>query len=1171
MPDDAFSRTLRERRRTRDLTQADLARIAGCATVTLKRIEAGTLRPSRQLAERLLWALEVPHEERPALVRLARRPAAEPARNPYKGLRAFVEADADDFFGREALVAALLQRLAAPPRGPDGAQVRFLAVVGPSGSGKSSVVRAGLIPALRAGALPGSARWPVAVVTPGAEPLDALGQASMHLAGARGGLLLIDQGEELWTHGAPEAACAEFLRGLRELATQPGGPWVVLTLRADFYDRPLQEHGFGALVRAATEVVLPLAPDEIARAVLGPAEGAGVSVEPALLAALAADLERRPGALPLLQYALTELFERCTGARLTLAEYRAAGGVAGAIARRAEELYAGLGHPAREAARRLFLRLVQVGDAGEVTRRRVRAADLPDEEGHAAHVVECFTAYRLLTCDCDLAGGDTTVELAHEALVESWERLRAWVDGHRDELRLRRRLAEAAGEWVAVGRDPGFLATGPRLAQLEPLAALGLSAEEQAFLEASCAERDRAEVAERERQEALRESLARSEAQRLAAESARLLREGGSAELVALLALRSLELRETPQGVEALYAAARLDLPLRHFAGHQGRIYTVAYAPDGRSAVAGGQDLAIVQWDVASGAVLRHLAGHTGNVRALAFSPDGLLLASGAQDATVRLWDAVSGRERAVFPHEGPVDTVAFTPDGRGLLTSGKFPAVRLWDVATGALRAVLDTGARLINDAAFSPDGGTVFAQCADDRTLCWPVGAAAEQILPECRDSRTIRCSPDGRLLLTSHPGEYAARLWDATTGACLRVLAGHADQVQWATFARGGAWVITSSNDGSSRVWDVASGAELRRLAGHDNIIWAHATSPDGRHLLTGGLDGTASLWDLSYASAPPTFRGHDAGVLAADLSADGRSAVTVSDDLTLRVWDVSSGEEQARWRPLPVYLAHGGLALIAGRGRALLGCADGVARVVDLASGAVVHGLAGHSDRIWGVAASPDGATLLTAGSDRTARLWDAASGQQIHVLRGHGDLVVGARFTADGRLAVTGSDDGTVRLWDSATGCEVLRLADPRFPMTCADVTPDGRAALTGSADGTVRLWDLALGSELWRAGGHRGYLNTARVSPDGRLGLTAGTDRTARLWDLATGRELQRYVGHAGGVNSAIFAPDGWHVLTASGDRTARLWQLDWRDAARELRSRLPRGVEGWRSWGVEE
>jgi len=1160
MVDDTFTRTLRERRRDRDLTQAELARAAGCATVTLKRIEAGDLRPSRQLAERLLWALDVPTEERATLVRLARRASPELTRNPYKGLRAFDVADADDFFGREVLVAALLRRLAAPVESPDGS-ARFLAVVGPSGCGKSSVVRAGLIPALRAEALPGSTHWPLAVMTPGPAPLEALDEATRTLADARsGGLLLVDQAEELWTLSPDEAVRRTVLCRLCELALRPDGPWVVLTLRADFYDRPLQDHSFGTLVRAATEVMLPLAPDELARAVVGPAELSGLSVEPALLAAIVTDIEQRPGALPLLQYALTELFERRSVVRLTLASYLEIGGVAGALAGRADELYGALDGETRPLARQLFLSLVQIGEGGQVTRRRARASDMPNDDGRIALVVERFTAHRLLTRDCEPATRAATVELAHEALIDSWELLRGWIDGHRDQLHLRRSLALATGEWLAAGRDPGFLAVGPRLAQLEQLDKAGPNADERAFLEASAVERGRAEAAERAGQERLRESLARSEAQRLAAEAGRLVRDGGSAELAALLALRSLELRGTTQGVEALYAVAQRDLPVRHFVGHSGRLYTVAYAPDGRSVVAGGQDCVVLQWEVTSGALLRRLEGHTGNIEKLAFSSDGRLLASAASDKSVRLWDAATGALRAVLPHPAGLRAAVFAPDGRRLLTFGRFPFLQIWDITNGALLQRFDTSAPLVIAAVFAPDGASILAHLVDGRTISWRIGdIAAETILPECVHAASITISPDGQLLLTSHPIQFTARLWNAATGKPLRSFTGHRDMVHYATFTPDGARVITSSNDASARVYDVMTGAELQCLAGHSNSIWEHALSPEGRFLLTGGTDGAASLWDLAYGPDLPTLRGHQAGVIAADIADGGRTLFTVGDDLTIRGWDGATGAERACWRLIPAFTTHGGLELIAGGPHAVIGCNDGVVRVVNLAAGEVGRALHGHRDRVWGVAASPDGSRLLSASGDCTARLWNTASGEPLAVLEGHTDLVVGAAFTPDGRFAVTGSDDGTVRLWDVADGREVHRLVDPRFPMTCVAVTPDGRSVLTGSADGTVRLWEIASGHERWRAAGHRGYLNTARTSADGRLGLTAGSDRTARLWDLAEGRELQRYAGHAGGVNAALFVPGGRHILTASADGTVRIWHLDWRDVARALRGRLRR------------
>lgn len=1147
MPDDAFARALRERRRALDLTQAAFASRVGCATITLKRIETGTLRPSRELAERIVRLLELPAAERDELVWRARRaPAAHEPANPYKGLRAFDEADAPDFFGREATLAALLERLASPAP-------RFLAVVGPSGSGKSSLARAGLVPAVRRGALPGIGQR-VAMITPGVRPLDALDAAVKRLA--PGGLLLVDQIEELWALCPHEAERAAFLRRLVELA-RGDGPLVVATLRADFYDRPLHHHAFGTLLRERTEVLLPLTPDEIARAVAAPAERAGVGVDAALVAACVADAERRAGALPLLQYALTELWDRRADGRLALDAYRAVGGVGGALTSRADALYDALDGDDQDVARQVFLRLVQPGEAGDATRRRARVAELPGGED-AGLVVELFARHRLLTLDREAAGA--TVELAHEALIDGWGRLRAWVEEFRDDLRTHRRLTQAAAEWRAAGRDASFLAAGARLAQFEALERVELNAEERAYLARSVAERERAAADERARQEALREALAQSEARRLAAEALKLLREGGSAELITLLALRSLDLRYTPQGDEALCGAARLALPVQHFAGHTGRIYCVAYAADGATAITAGQDFTIRQWDVGGGAELRRFVGHTGNIRGLAFSPDGRLIASGSDDQTARIWDVTSGATICTLPHRGEIRGMAFALDGRRLLTWSLEPLVRQWDVATGQL---LDTHVApdLVLAAALSPDGHHIVACLIRGRTVRWRGASDTPEQLPaEGGDVAAVSFSPDGALLLTAHPVERVARLWDAGDGRLLRVFQGHADIVQYASFTPDGAAVVTSSNDSSVRLWDGSSGAEIQRFTGHNNLIWQHAVSPDGRFLLTGGTDGIASLWALDHRPCPPLLRGHTLGVMVAAYTSDGRLAVTVGEDRALCVWDAASGEKVHRWHVLPDITLHGGMACVPGMHAVALACNDGVGRIVDLNTGVVRQSLMGHTRRIWGTAVSPDGRTVLTTSSDRTARLWDVASGVTLRVLTGHTDLVVGAAFSPDGRLLATGSDDGTVRLWDVASGVEVQRLVDPRFPMVYAAVTPDGQHVLTGSADGTVRLWDCASAGEVWRASGHHGYINSVQIAPSGRLALTAGQDRVARLWDVAAGAALRSFAGHTGGVYAAGFSPDERFVITGSGDGTARIWHLDWCDTASALRERLLRG-----------
>ena len=391
------------------------------------------------------------------------------ARNPYKGLRAFEEVDAADFFGREALTEHLLERLAT---------TRFLAVVGPSGSGKSSVVRAGLVPGLRSGALPGSEEWQVAHMFPGAYPLEELEAALLRIAPAPGSLidlledgelgllralkriladdggelvLVVDQLEEVFTLVEDETRRVQFLAMLERAVADPRSRLrVVTTLRADFYDRPLLYSGFAELLRDYVEALVPLTPDQFERAIVGPAERVGVSLEPGLLTEMVADVVTEPGALPLLQYALTELHERREDNMLTQDAYRAIGGVSGALAGRAEEIYAFLGDRAQEASRQLFLRLVTLGEGTEDTRRRVDRAELEavevDQEG-MNEAVSAFGGSRLLSFDRDPRTGTATVEVAHEALLREWGRLRRWIDAAREEVRLHRRLATAAREW----------------------------------------------------------------------------------------------------------------------------------------------------------------------------------------------------------------------------------------------------------------------------------------------------------------------------------------------------------------------------------------------------------------------------------------------------------------------------------------------------------------------------------------------------------------------------------------------------------------------------------------------------------------------------------------------------------------------------------------------------
>ncbi|HEX5591282.1 MAG TPA: BTAD domain-containing putative transcriptional regulator, partial [Candidatus Limnocylindrales bacterium] len=470
--------------------------------------------PSPELVRIESWILtQDPRLDAPVL-----ETAGPAPRNPFKGLRSFGEADHADFFGREGLVRHLLGRIEAVSR-----RHRLLVLVGPSGSGKSSVVRAGLVPALRAGAIDGSGRWRIATMAPGTSPFrelagalraDGVSVADETIAAAEatgtlgplveaalaGGathfLLVVDQLEELYTN-VDDATRDRFIAALGDALDNPDRRMLAIaTLRADLFDRPLRSPTFGERVRQGLEAVTPLRRDELERAIVRPAAAVGIAVEPGLAADIIADVESQPATLPLLQYALTELFDRREGRTLTRAGYAAIHGATGALARAAEEAWSTFDAAARDLARQLLLRLVVLGDDAEVSPRRAPRSELQSvaERDRAESVLAELERRRLVTFDRDPVSGEATVEIAHEALLTNWPRLATWVDELRQALWMRRRVDDAAGEWEASGRSPGFLATGARLDQFAAWLAdarLRPTVAERAYIDASCGERTR--------------------------------------------------------------------------------------------------------------------------------------------------------------------------------------------------------------------------------------------------------------------------------------------------------------------------------------------------------------------------------------------------------------------------------------------------------------------------------------------------------------------------------------------------------------------------------------------------------------------------------------------------------------------------------------------------------
>lgn len=498
--------------------------------------------------------------------------------------------------------------------------------------------------------------------------------------------------------------------------------------------------------------------------------------------------------------------------------------------------------------------------------------------------------------------------------------------------------------------------------------------------------------------------------------------------------------------------------------------------------------------------------------------------------------------ERAVlFGHGDFVNSADYSPDGTRIVSASRDKSIRLWDARTGLQLAILLGHDDRVISAAFSPDGTRIVSASRDKTGRVWDARSGAQLLLLNGHEAVVTHAaySPDGARIVTSSV-DKTARIWDARTGAPLATLKGHADVVASAVFSPDGTRIVTASADKTARIWDARSGAPLAVLAGHEAGLNTAVYSPDGGRIATSGLDGTVRIWDAHTGAQVSTLSGPGGVFNSAAFSPDGSRIVTTSVDRTCRIWDVRSGSQ------LAVLSGHDDVvktAVYSPDGKHIVTASvDTTVRIWDAKTDASLTTLSGHKGIVYTAVYSPDGTRVLTASGDNTARIWNAKTGESLTALSGHTADVQAAAYSPDGSRIVTASKDKTARIWDAHNGAPIAILEGHTDGVNFAAYSPDGAHIVTTSFDKTARIWDALSGAPLTVLSGHGATVNTAAYSPDGQHIVTSSFDKTARVWDARSGAQLAILAGHADSVESAAYSPDGLQIVTASQDMTARTW-----------------------------